>query len=746
MPAPDLNSTWVNASVVIRDEPATEWRTVIVSGVVIASYPRGDKHTEKLACVTLSLKGHAQQQEVVGAFGHGRASQHRWEQAYLTKGLEGLKPYRPAGRPVSVSPSVDAAVERLHGRGLGMTRIADGLGLTVGVVRGVYQRLGLPAQGQPEQQPLELEEFTDEETVAEDQEGSAGTTEEVEAADEPDLVAAHEPWDGALVPEYETTAKVGAAGALLAIPVMRRQRVVEEIGELYRSLGRWAVYGLQTMTLFLVLSALWRIKRPEQVKGHSPGDLGKVLGLERVPEVKTIRRKLTQLAARGQAREAMLRLAQVRLEQREDLVGYLYVDGHVRPYGGKYDLGKTFSMRRHSITRATTDTWVNDSEGDPLFVVTSQVNEGLTATLKPSLRQARELVGDDRRMTVVFDRGGFSPQLFADLVDAGFDIITYSKGAARDLPEKAFKARSLDTGGKERAVYLVAEKAEVRVGNKKVTRADGTTERLIMRQVSRLKDEGGHQTHVLTTRRDLRPEEVLWRMFNRWRQENFFKYMREEFAVDGLVEYGCDVVDPSLERPNPERRALEKELDQVKAEIAKLQSKRCELIGDDKPEPPPPAGFVKFVPARLEAEELMARIRQLNVHLQELEARKAEVPERISAGDLERLRTERQQVATLFKVAAYNVETELVRMLAPHYPRTDDEGRKLIAAALRAPADLEVTDDELRVTLAPQSSPHRSRAIANLCADLNKLGAIVPGTRLRLVLDCAVPEPADVSS
>jgi hypothetical protein len=267
-----------------------------------------------------------------------------------------------------------------------------------------------------------------------------------------------------------------------------------------------------------------------------------------------------------------------------------------------------------------------------------------------------------------------------------------------------------------------------------------------MRQVTRLKPDNGHQTNVLTTRGDLSPELVLWRMFNRWRQENFFKYMLEEFAIDGLVEYGCEGVDPALERPNPAHHALTKEIEAAKARITTLQSQRCALIGEVTAAPETQGGFERFVPEHYQADKLLGQIRELGQHLQELDARRSEVPERISAGDLERLKTERQQVATVFKVAAYNIETELVRMVAPHYARTEREGRKLIAAALRSSADLEVTAHELRVTLAPQSSQHRSTAIAALCASLNKMGAVVPGTGLRLVLDCAVETPADVSS
>jgi hypothetical protein len=49
-------------------------------------------------------------------------------------------------------------------------------------------------------------------------------------------------------------------------------------------------------------------------------------------------------------------------------------------------------------------------------------------------------------------------------------------------------------------------------------------------------------------------------------------------------------------------------------------------------------------------------------------------------------------------------------------------------------------DEELRVTIALLSSPHRSKAIAAVCAELNKTTTRFPGTRLRLHF--AVAEPA----
>jgi hypothetical protein len=739
----DLSLTVVNERVVIRDDPTARWRVILVSGVVYGRYSRTDAVSERQVCVQLRLSGLASQAEVVAAFGHVRSTQCRWERLYRQMGLAGLFTQPALGRRSVMPKNVEDAVVTLHGQGCGMRRIAAGLGLTLHQVEGVYKRRHLTPHLRVARDGSLFEDGVLRKSEETEKEAAGGSL-EPESGHDDEVGVPTEPWDGWLQPEYQSENGVPWAGVLLALPVLEKHRVLEVFSELYRTLGFWAIYGLQTMVTLMVSLALWRIKRPEHLKGFSPQELGKVLGLPRAPEVKTVRRKLGQLARREQAREAMLKLADVRIRQEEDLLGYLYVDGHVRIYSGKYDLAKGYSTQRHMPVRATTDTWANDRNGDPVFLVTSEVNEGLVQMLKPVLGEARALAGEQRRITVIFDRGGWSPQLFVELIRDGFDIITYRKGRTKDLAEEGFEKRTVTIANRQ-VTYWLCDQYDIELCNGKLDWGDGVMSALHMRQVTRLNRQTGHQTKVLTTRRDLEPEMVLWRMFARWRQENFFKYMLEEFAVDGLVEYGSEPVDPNLERPNPEHRRITKEIAALKAEILRLQGQRCELIGDRDTRRANPPGFERYLPANQDAKALAQQIRETKTKLKMLQAKREGMPERISAGDLERLQTERQLLATVFKVAAYRIETELVRMVAPYYARTEEEGRKLIAAALHSTADLEVTKDELRVTLAPQSSPHRSRGIAALCADLNKLGTVVPGTNLRLILDCAINLPSDVS-
>ena len=141
--------------------------------------------------------------------------------------------------------------------------------------------------------------------------------------------------------------------------------------------------------------------------------------------------------------------------------------------------------------------------------------------------------------------------------------------------------------------------------------------------------------------------------------------------------------------------------------------------------------------------KLANRIRKAFDRITALEKARAAMPKRVPVGkvvtDVVKLAPERKLLTNLLKMVAYQAESDLVHRVAPHYKRITDEGRTLIQAALASPADLEVTAEELRVLIAPLSSPHRTRAIAALCADLNTQSVLFPGSRLRLRYGVALP-------
>ncbi|MGH8574813.1 MAG: putative transposase, partial [Gammaproteobacteria bacterium] len=336
-------------------------------------------------------------------------------------------------------------------------------------------------------------------------------------------------------------ASLPLAGALVILPALAATGLVGAAAGLYAT-GRAAFYGLRSLLLATVFACLLGEPRAEGLTRVDPTDVGRLLGLDRAPEVKTMRRRMEALAALGHADQLIDALARRHLDAHSEATGIFYVDGHVRAYHGAREVPKAHVARIRLAMGAEVDTWVCDRNGDGLLVWSAPPGASLVGELRTVVTKIRELVGPDARPTIAFDRGGWSPTLFAELALAGFDILTYRKGPAPREPRSAFAAhRFTDDAGRVHD-YLLADR-NVRISY------DSGRRRFACRQITRLDEATGHQTQVLTTRDDPDPSSIAYAMFHRWSQENFFRYMRAHYGLDALDSYATVDDDPA--RPAP---------------------------------------------------------------------------------------------------------------------------------------------------------------------------------------------------
>ena len=63
------------------------------------------------------------------------------------------------------------------------------------------------------------------------------------------------------------------------------------------------------------------------------------------------------------------------------------------------------------------------------MVITAAPSASLAAELARLLPDLRAMIGPDRACMVVLDRGYHSPAVFVEIINAGFDVLTYFKGA-----------------------------------------------------------------------------------------------------------------------------------------------------------------------------------------------------------------------------------------------------------------------------------------------------------------------------
>jgi hypothetical protein len=689
-------------------------------GVPIFSHAHGDATGQRVAWVQIITLGLATQKDIGSSFGVYRTTLYRHRCRLKEAGIAGLVDEKsgPKG-PHKLMPNILLRAQKMLNGGKSNNATGKELGVNEGTIRNAIRQGWLREAG------IMSEKVSSEEC------GSQPSERNAQDAAAPLGVATTRVLDRVLAaagkieeasPEFEASSSVANAGALLALPAMLELGLLEVGEKVYGSLHN-GFYGLRSTLLCMGFMALLRIRNPERMQFEAPGELGTLLGLDRAPETKTIRRKLTEMVERGQASRLSAGFAERWVQQAPRALGYLYVDGHVRAYNGeKHRLTKTHVARRRLCMPATTDYWINDKNAEPVFFVTGEVNERLIATMKAIiLPEVRRLAGKKRRVTMVFDREGWSPKWFKELYAAGFDVLTYRRGKYDPWPLGVFQTVDGTVEGRIVSYELAEKTVRVLPGFK-------------MREVRRLRP-GGKQTAVMTTRWKTRAIELAWRMFERWRQENFFRYMREHFALDAMASRRVEPLGEERTIPNPKRAKLEKKLGKLKSELQKLEKDYgARAFENDESLRPTARGF------KIANGTLGREIRVLRRKCQRLKERISALPERIAAVDAEgppivKLDPETKHLTDTIKMLAYRAETALVGLLNDKvYARTEDEGRALVREILRTPADVLPDEREgvLRVRLHGLANPRSNAAVRHLCAVLNEAEITYPGTQLRL--------------
>src|ERR1700689_2999393 len=699
---------------------------VTVHGLATFAWDAGDEAGRRLAAVQLVRVRAASQGQVAEAFGVDPATMWRWDQARAAEGVAGLVPSRRGPKGASkLTPELAARIAGLDAAGATLREIAAATGGSTFSVRKRPGRVAPAGQGA-------AAGAAGEPGAA----GDAGPVAVVAVLPDPvprDAERVLARWglrgEGA-APVFAPGARYPLAGLLLALPALEVTGLLDAAREVYGRL-RDGFYGLTATLLTLVFLALAGEPRAEGATRAPPAALGRVLGLDRAPEVKTIRRKLAELAAAGKAAELIMALARHHAATRPEALGFLHADGHDRAYFGTRQVQKTHIARLKFPAPATMETWVTDQDGDPVFMVIAEPSDSLAGELRRLLPQLRGIVGAGRRVTVCFDRGGWSPALFADITGAGFDVLTWRKGPAPDVPAGEFTAITCadDRGGRQEY-----ELADTTVGLR-ISEGRRKGQAVELRQVTRLvpaRAGGTRQIHVLTSRTDLPAGEVCWRMSSRWREENYFRYARTRFALDALDSYAAAPDDPARMGPNPARKTAAARVGAAEAAAEAAETARDAALLQLRSPAPGQAAY-------LSNQVINALNTPVEAAYQELEqagTAAAAVPARVPLGtlspDMVRLEAEIKQITHAIRMAAYNAETALARALDGHYARAADEAYALIREALTTPGDIIPGPGQLLIRLDPLTAPRRTQALAALCDQLSQAQACYPGTDLVL--------------
>ncbi|MGH9294404.1 MAG: putative transposase [Acidimicrobiales bacterium] len=665
-------------------------------GMACCSWGAEDVCGRRLAAVQLVEIGAGKPGEVARAFGVAYSTLWHWRDIYTSGGVEGLAaiPKGPKG-PSKLTGDKLAEIAALRAGGETVAETARLTGLSPRSVAGIANKLA-PARACDTASSELVVLARPAPRVQERQAARAGALSGAEVLFTP----------GASLP---------LAGSLVVLPALVSSGLLAGSEKVFGT-ARAAFYSAVQLVLSFALATLLGQGRAERAGRIDPASMGRLLGLDRGPVAETLRRRFAELASRCLSGELWGQLAAHHLERDGLPAGIVYLDGHVRAYHGKADLPKTHLARMRIAMAGTEDLWATDALGEAVLVWTPEPGVGLARELRRAVKEMRSAAGGDAPLTVVFDRGGWSPKLFSELAAEGIDLLTYRKSPKTPEPRSSFVAYDVHDQWGHGESYLLSERA-IRLPY------DAGRHYFSCRQITRLDERTGHQTQIITTRRDEGPARLAQAMFARWSEENFFKYGRRRFELDGLDSYAKVSDDPERLVPNPAKRDAAAKVKAAKAELALAESRH---------------GRAALTGVTVDA-ELAAAFAAAHEHLEQLIAAAKAVPARVRLGTLHpeaaRLDPERKRLLDAIRISAYNAETALARMLGPHYPRAEDEARALLQETYAASADMEVQGQHLVVRIEPLSAPRRSRALAALCEDLTATETLYPGTELTVIYE-----------
>ena len=375
-------------------------------------------------------------------------------------------------------------------------------------------------------------------------------------------------------------------------------------------------------------------------------------------------------------------------------------------------------------------------DGQPFLYVNKEVDPGLIATLKQAVipwleakvaktpEQERRLAEDARAhwFTIVFDREGYSPELFEQMRKKRIAILTYHKFPQDDWRSEEFDSHSVELAGGETVTLQLAE------------RGTRLSHNLWLREIRKLTDSG-HQTSILTTNLQAPMPTLAASLFARWSQENFFRYMREHYSLDRLIEYGTEPIPDAISVVNPQWRRLDS---QIRSQTGRRHRLAAQFGALALSEDPAESELHRF---QQRQGQLREEIQILDREIDKVKAIRKSTPHHVAVKSLPdedrftRLRTERKHFIDTLRMIAYRAESSMASLLREYLARGGDDARALLRQIFPTEADLtpDLDANTLTVRLHHLTQATHDQAIEKLLADLNATQTLFPGTKLILV-------------
>jgi len=662
-----------------------------------------DKTSKVVAIVTLLKIGAAKQTEIARAFSITRDTARRYLRNIDEYGSVGLFMTKTGPQtPHKITPKIHRFILDLLRMNKGIAHILESvknefrLELSRKSIERIRESLSQQDSAQFQVDPGVQEELSlvnehNEESL---EQGHADVILAKDSISSDDILEADSP-------------KEAHAGLFLLWPFLHRLGFNDIINTIFDPIRARLFFVRETLLTILLLAFL-RCRSVEDYKTLEKRQIGLFWEGSRGMDLRTLRRKLSILSFQKKALDFLTQLA--RRYQEIDLVeiGVLYFDGHFIPYYGDKHLHKGFFTQRRLAICGQNQFFLNDKRGRPIFFWLKPADKTLLKMFPDTIKQIKALTGQEK-FTIVFDRGGFSATLFSKLDKLNITFITYLRGVREKVDPFGFNQYTIQYRYREEKAEL-AELGYIGMSPQRY--------RLVVRK------KGEKQTFILTNDLQQSIGRIATLMFNRWSQENFFKYMVREYHLDSLLSYLSEETSEIIMVKNPARVENRRIKKQLEKQLQQLERLLAEKLGIPKKRTISKRMAQKIQQAQERAAEIRESIKQLNIQHRQM-------PKKIPASQLgdnrsrEILCHEKKVLVDSLKLLAYNAEEWLLDILSKNYKDYRDF-RRVLLLILKQPGTIQRTDDRIVIRLNSLHNPRFQRTAIYLCDNINQMKIPAP--------------------
>jgi hypothetical protein len=361
----------------------------------------------------------------------------------------------------------------------------------------------------------------------------------------------------------------------------------------------------------------------------------------------------------------------------EKAVSYFYADGHFDPYYGQTGILPGWCCLLNRTMKGSNHYMIHNELGYPLFKELKDCFDDFRVFIKHAIQKIKAFVAG-ARFGMIFDRGGFSQDLFRAFHTEGAYYLTWEKyfdiekESALVFDIAVTIEREINQVGRFRPIPFDCAETTYCIDD------DLSCRKLVIRCEDKSAEDSMFYASILTNDPTITAQRMVELMTGRWScQENDFRYEKKHFGLDQITSY--DVLPPEsiqgrIDEQKGHLEALKKNLaegrDQRQQLLAQLGIKRLTKkararIEKDADRDPQPYQRMQTLQA------LQPKLQELSLQINQLE-KKIKRLEKIEAKGYVRLDYRKKQIFDHLRFTARNIFYNAIAEFRTYYPNLRD--------------------------------------------------------------------------